>query len=555
MHVDAFFEYLLHKSHAYWTQIPSAGDTPSEFGRDGVSPEEDLALRALLPETRPKRGRRKAEDRDNDSDLARSPAQKPRIHSPTPPDDFGIGRAPVIDTPASARPDFVMNSGQLGPWSANDVRLSYGAHATGGHQNYISAQSPSVQWRPRDSDQTPFTPHPHSAITPRTRNPFLPYDDEPQSAVTPSKSRSRRRHGPAVSSAWPSSGNTAAGKLRGRPPSNRSISDGPFSTFPANPNAKTGPNINFRDTPALTPTVENSSVRNSSFIFPPPLPSNRPAAKPSGLHLQVPERKGGAVRLATPPPTLLVNGESEADAPADETLSREQESTPTMDCLNCTKTYVHFDPDAMLTTDDGISQNNEPLSRAHQFTNLSSRDGPGEDRTSIDMVELQFVYATLHADWYNNDGQPTERCSLNEAYRIASQIVCKLRDESSSKEAFLMNLAALAGGRSLGMLLKFTRLENSEDANNYRAKWTMKYGPVEGSFDLKISVPRRPPTRPQEPAGDGPETEASEIRTTNYWKNKYVELHGRIRESDQKIKELRKNVLEALLVASQDSDA
>ena len=75
MHVDAFFEYLLHKSHIYWTQVPSIHDPPSEFGRDGVAPEEDLALRALLPETRPKRGRRKADDKD-DSELGKVACSK-----------------------------------------------------------------------------------------------------------------------------------------------------------------------------------------------------------------------------------------------------------------------------------------------------------------------------------------------------------------------------------------------------------------------------------------------------------------------------------------------
>ncbi|RAL66312.1 hypothetical protein DID88_005982 [Monilinia fructigena] len=59
MHVDAFFEYLLNKPHVYWTQIPSPNEPASELGRDGVAADEDLALRALLPETRPKRGRKK----------------------------------------------------------------------------------------------------------------------------------------------------------------------------------------------------------------------------------------------------------------------------------------------------------------------------------------------------------------------------------------------------------------------------------------------------------------------------------------------------------------
>jgi hypothetical protein len=552
MHVDSFFEYLLRKSHAYWTQIPSADGTPSEFGRDGVAPEEDLALRALIPETRPKRGRRKAEDRDNEGDLVRSPPQKPRLHSPTPSDDFTVGRTPVLSTPSSARPDFVINSGQRGPWST-DARLAYGGQAGNSNPNYITAQSPSIQWRSKDLDQTPFTPHPHSAITPRTHNPFLPYDDEPQSAVTPSKTRARRRHGPAVSSAWPSSSSTAAGKLRGRPSSNRTVSDGPFSTFPANPNAKTGPTINLRDTPVATPIVENSA-QNPSFVFPPSFPpNNRLATKPSGLHLQVPERKGGEVRLATPPPTLLVNGEYEADEAVNDTPSQEQETAPVIGCLNNTKTYAHFDHDATSTTDEGLSQKTEPPSRPHQLTDLFC-DKPGEGHTHIDMVDLQLVHTILRADWYSADGQPTERCSIDEAYRIVRQIIHSLREDPTSKERFLINLTALASGGSLGMLLKFTKLESNKVANSYRAKWTMRYGPTEGDFELKIKVPRKPASRVLESARGDTEAEVGEGRTAEYWRDRYVELHARVRKRDQEIKDLGRSVLGALLAAPQDHE-
>lgn len=92
MHVDAFFEYLLDKPHVYYNQIPTPNEV-SEFGRDGVPPEEDLALRALLPETRPKRGRRKAEDKENEIEDERSPAQRPRLGSPTLSEDYNLARS------------------------------------------------------------------------------------------------------------------------------------------------------------------------------------------------------------------------------------------------------------------------------------------------------------------------------------------------------------------------------------------------------------------------------------------------------------------------------
>jgi len=97
----------MNKPHVYYTQVPAINEPKSEFGRDGVSAEEDLALRALLPETRPKRGRKKAEDRENEEDLGRSPAQRRRLDSPTLSEDFMLARSSLIgDTPASAHPTF-----------------------------------------------------------------------------------------------------------------------------------------------------------------------------------------------------------------------------------------------------------------------------------------------------------------------------------------------------------------------------------------------------------------------------------------------------------------
>src|SRR5204862_4990151 len=135
------------------------------------------------------------------------------------------------------------------------------------------------RWRLNARENTPITPHHHSAMTPSTAHPPDSAFDEPQSAVTPSsatsKGRSRRRHGPAVSSAWPSSGNPLTGKLRGRPPSNRSVRDGPFSTFPANPKTREGPVIDLGSTPVSTPISargEGGHGVPQHFQFPPPPP-------------------------------------------------------------------------------------------------------------------------------------------------------------------------------------------------------------------------------------------------------------------------------------------
>jgi hypothetical protein len=321
MHVDAFFEFLLNKPHVYYTQVPLINDPSSEFGRDGVAPEEDLALRALLPETRPKRGRRKAEDRD-ESDTGKSPSQRPRLDSPTLSEDFMMARASLIGdntTPATAHPDF-QQSFRMAPWSATELRGP--------------TPDTSFRWPPTDGNQPlsaqPLSAYPQSAITPSNRTQLWGDANEPRSAVTP-KSRARRRHGPAVSSAWPSNGGISSGKLRGRPPSNRSITDGPFSTFPVNPGgSRDVPTISLGDnTPTATPVVGNS---DGPHFFPAGLQTNDPNSqaqngRPSRLQLQVPERQGGTVRLATPP-QVLVNGPVDTEMHQDLSSHRDPPSNP-----------------------------------------------------------------------------------------------------------------------------------------------------------------------------------------------------------------------------------
>jgi hypothetical protein len=537
MHVDSFFEYLLNKSHVYWTQVPSINDPPSEFGRDGVAPEEDLALRALLPETRPKRGRRKADDKD-DSDLGKSPSQRPRLHSPTLSEDFAMARASIDMTPSTARSE----------WS--DARVSFIGRPTISVPQYTPMSADLQHWSNRDSTQTPFVPHPQSAITPRTANPFLPYEGEPQSAITPSSARSRRRHGPAVSSAWPSTSNFSAGKLRGRPPSNRSVSDGPFSTFPANPNAKVGPTINLRDSnfPA-TPVVDNSEGRGSAFTFPDPPAINRTqATKPSRLFLQVPERVGGNVRLATPPPTVLVNGTSEeSQQPFD--INADPEPRSIMDYLQDANLddLVHHDllpPDGQEITQDSRKSSNSSTIPASE--DLAFRDDPGDDRTNVAELEFMFMYTVIGADWFDHRGVPTEKCTFDEADQIVKQTIRNLREEAPSKEIFLINLSALAGGeflRNPWNHLRMTRLEAEENVKPFIAKWKMKFGATEGTFEIKINVPRKSPV----PENKAPEDHsACDEAASEDWKTRYMELRTRLKERDEKVKDLRKTVLAAL---------
>ena len=299
--------------------------------REGIPPEEDLALRALLPEWRPKRGRRKADDIEGGSEANIAPK---KVHTRSSSADFtSMFEEPYSAAPSTAMPWSAQPQQNNDPWTAAQVALAPKTPSSGQAPtpNQLNSQNVGQQMRWRfTNNETPSSPYPQSAITPRHSFQTSPPFDEPKSAhpsaASKSPSRARRRHGPAVSSAWPSTTSTASGKLRGRPPSNRSVQDGPFSTFPANPNAKETPTISVgtpiqaSPTPSreATPATQQQQQQTINFVQTPNPDNNNNnnnnnnhtlPRKPSKLQLQVPEHSGGPVRLATPP-RVLINGEN-----------------------------------------------------------------------------------------------------------------------------------------------------------------------------------------------------------------------------------------------------
>ena len=282
-----------------------------------------MALRALLPEFRPKRGRRKADGIESDNTVL---AKRVHVEDPdtirpstTFEEDYSAyPRSALPWSPQSSQPDTWTSHVAIAPKTtvAEGLRSS--------PQPVVQPAGQQIRWRLND-ENTPLTPYPQSAITPRHLRSLSPSFDEPQSAHpstnsgTSASARSRKRRGPAVSAAWPGSSNAATGKLRGRPPSNRSTQNGPFTTFPVNPHSKTGPN-SVLDPPnlALSPSpshdhlVEDAARDSQLTMTPSPQPVVPPqllAKGPKKLQLQVPQHLGGPVRLATPP-RVLINGES-----------------------------------------------------------------------------------------------------------------------------------------------------------------------------------------------------------------------------------------------------
>ncbi|KAI6825243.1 hypothetical protein KC340_g11049 [Hortaea werneckii] len=299
MHIDAFFEFLMGKQHAYFTEIPHPSDPYQSGGRDGVQVEEDLAVRALDPSFKPKRGRRRNSEAELDGESDGASKQKQR--KGTGEDDFNSSLSAF---PASAHPDSYRD-----PWSLASAvlprTLTPISRKATTSQTAVTSTAPShLRWQLHGDHHGGASPHPMTAHPQSMAAHIDAAFDEPRSAVTPSAKR-RRKHGPAVSSAW--SSNTPGTRPRGRPPANKTFQEGPYSTFPADPNGRGSAPARITPDP-LPPTV----AARTTPPMPPPVgrrQSDGPGRLTGKLSLQVPQHTGGAVRLATPPPRLLVNGE------------------------------------------------------------------------------------------------------------------------------------------------------------------------------------------------------------------------------------------------------
>jgi hypothetical protein len=336
MHVDAFFEYCLGHPHAYYTQLPPSGPFVSE-SRDGVPLEEDLALRALVPQWKPKRGRKRAEERELDEEKL---VKRPQLDTSVAALHQGSFQDHSVTFPQSAIPFSAYPDGEgHDPWmTASSAFTQAGAS---------DQQGQELRWRLPERDTSPAN-YPQSAIIPRGNQPAdVIMSAEPMSAVTPSsgdRSRIRRRHGPAVSSAWPSSNGSSTGKSRGRPPSKPSAS-GSFSTFQVNPSRESSqiPQVsNLLSSPFPIDRNSSSSIPNSYNQSPTPVTNGRPGK----LQLQVPQHVGAPVRLATPP-TLLVNGVHGTDLPQAEVSEVPQQNenlvSVTSRDFEPTHTYIAID--------------------------------------------------------------------------------------------------------------------------------------------------------------------------------------------------------------------
>ncbi|KEQ60644.1 uncharacterized protein M437DRAFT_53487 [Aureobasidium melanogenum CBS 110374] len=522
MHVDAFFEYLLGKKHSYYLDLPPPHDPHPSRGRDGVPADEDLAIRALDPSFRPKRGRKRNETPEKDP----TPQKKPLLTTSFSYEGRVLYAQPQASytasaIPLSARPsENFANDMWTPPNSTSRRPIPHSA---------IAARPPQhLQWPVEGPHDTATTPHPMSALEPR--GPGLPAYDEPMSAITPgsSRGRSRRKHGPAVSSAWTTANATNA-RARGRPPGNRSVQDGPYTTFPADPSA------------------ERSASQRST---PAPVDDDAPPRRPERgrLSLQVPENTGGPIQPATP------------SVVANEEFGRASEDLMPMD------------------TEPTISSWPEPQARPTSHTPASRQSQNPEPEVGLAYEALKRVLAAdlLRADFSGR----SSRLLGPEAMRLSDAILQRFgipKADSDNKRDDALRIAAtswLGVSRQLGFdsanpckekeitvqrfAIRANGLEEQigpdEHAERVKEKfdvsWSAGFGGVGGKFcvvGLEIEPEEVDPNDAEARAHEMIKEVANMKESEIDYKAKYMALDFTVRLMKGQLNRLQDKVLDALL--------
>lgn len=526
MHVDAFFDYVMDRPHPYWTQIPTALYPLNEHLRDGVAAKDDMALRALVPEIKPRRGRRRPEDDEPDAYGSRSSPQRQRLDDHV--DDLSISDSAACRWPAHSD-------------GSSDTGLSHHHHHThfdmpGVVQSHIQT-SPLVWSAGGSAISPPLSVYQHSVIAPSSQSTYRA--NEPRSVTVPvldqSSRKPGRRHGAkVVSSAWRSSRSGGSGKTRGRPPINRngnhhtipptSTQDTAFSHLSApSPTAPINTSNVWRYSPYINrtssasfhsggtneqSTTTTSSVHETVMILDNPSPPAT-SLQPHGLHphntsWQVPPRQMADV------PSHKYDPEA-PEHPVFFSFTRNhgghRSQTPSLIDTQSPSGGMNFDPSITRATSATLElasadaaniqfgANHQPgqgsdapeaVPRPQPVYSVQFGTGAPGDRTNIDEIEAFFMTEIIAATWLDENDQRIAPGSVEEASVLVDVVIEDLVKGASCKEAFLINLAALAGGKILmsDTETRIKRLERTSDYTKYDFSWELRFGDVCGQFSI-----------------------------------------------------------------------
>jgi hypothetical protein len=178
------------------------------------------------------------------------------------------------------------------------------------------------------------------------------------------------------------------------------------------------------------------------------------------------------------------------------------------------------------------------------------------DRTNMGGIEALFISELLRAHWYDANHNTIPPCSLSEASAFSETVITNLLKAAPTKEAFLINLAALAGSRMLWNkdTLQVTRLEELSDRTRYSCVWELRFGDIVGNWTMEETVMHERWKKTQKDDGGGTGTAGGRSATPNgtngsqadHWERKYKELAASLQERDEELMRLKAKVVESV---------
>lgn len=173
-----------------------------------------------------------------------------------------------------------------------------------------------------------------------------------------------------------------------------------------------------------------------------------------------------------------------------------------------------------------------------------------EDRTNIDSLLSYFVQQTHESQWFDEQGNPDEPASMNEAAALVNATLENMLKTSTSSQAFLINLAALAGARTLlATKARCYRLQDDDDFYHYRFEWEYRFGHFRGQFNMTQSVPRtmwKKPTKDPMNARATNDGGGSGGLSAADWQRKYTVLLDEMRQRDEELFDLRAKMMKSM---------
>jgi hypothetical protein len=172
----------------------------------------------------------------------------------------------------------------------------------------------------------------------------------------------------------------------------------------------------------------------------------------------------------------------------------------------------------------------------------------------MDDVEALFMHEVLRAEWYDAQGNKLPPCGAGEAWALVQSVIANLLKTAATKEAFLINLAALVGGKVLMNKgsLRVTRSEELPGRTRYSCVWELRFGDITGQWTMEEVVMHDSWKGAEGKKdgeggtnGDGSSASVGE-EEENSWERRYMELAAMLQKRDQEMVRLRAKVIESI---------